>query len=431
MRRVFRILVLAILVVAVGLILAAVPGRVTADIGSISVDFSTSFAVVVLLVLGVLTHLLLGVVHLPGRIAGRFTRHSRHKGELATTRALVALAAADPTNARREAGRARRLLGDTPQTLLLTAEAARLAGRDGEATEALSALAKHEHASFLGLRGQLRQAVARSDWKAAGEIAAKAEAAYPGAAWLREERTRLAIRSEDWIGAMRLTQDDAAKAALATAAAEADKDPSRALALARQAWEADASLAPAAIAYARKLREAGEGRRAERVLADTWAIRPHPDLADFVLNLGVNPKEKLREAARLAATNPDHPELHLLLARASLAAGLIPDARREAEAARAAGLNQRRLFLLMARIEETEGGHPEAAAAALRQAAEADPDPIWRCTQCHTPSTSWHAACPACLTPGALAWGNLAASPAIPGRTPGIGGALRRLVRSG
>ncbi len=430
MRQVFRLLLLGILVVGVGLILAAVPGRVTAEIGSISVDFSTPFAIVVLLVLAVLTHLLLGMVRLPGRVGGLFSRRSRRKGDLATTHALVALAAADPANARKQAHRARRLLGDTPQTLLLTAEAARLSGRDEDATEALSALARHEHAAFLGLRGQLRQAIAKSDWQTASDLAAKAEAAYPGAAWLREERARLAIRGEDWTAAMRLTNDPVAKAALGTAAAEAANDPTRAMDLARQAWEADASLAPAALAYASRLREAGDARRAERVIADTWAIRPHPDLADFVLHATTHPADALPAARKLAAANPGHAESHLLLARAALAGGSVAEARREAQAARDAGLHQRRLFLLLAAIEEMDGGQAEAARAALRQAAEADPDPVWRCTQCHTPAPVWHAACPACLTPGSLAWNGQAPTGAVPGHA-GVGGMVRRLLRSG
>ncbi len=431
MRRVFHVLLLGVLVVGVGLILAAVPGRVAAEIGSWSVDFSTPFAIVVLLVLALLTHLLLGLVRLPGRVGGLFTRRSRRKGDLATTRALVALAAADPASARKEAGRARRLLGDTPQTLLLSAEAARLAGREEDATEALSALAGHEHASFLGLRGQLRQAIAKSDWQAAGELAAKAEAAYPGAAWLREERTRLAIRNDDWVGAMRIANDGVAKAALGTAAAEAEADPTRGLDLARQAWESDASLAPAALAYARKLHASGDDRRAERVIADTWATRPHPDLAAFVLGSGGHPRDVLRSAGKLAATNPDNAESHLLLARASLKGGLIAEARREAKAAQETGLNQRRLFRLMAEIEETEGGHPEAVSAALRQAAEAEPDPVWRCSHCHAPAANWHAACPVCLTPGGLLWSSHTAGAAVPGLPGGIGGAIRRLLRSG
>lgn len=429
MRTVFRLLLLTIVIVAAGLLLAALPGRVAAQVGAFSVDVSTSLAIVLLMVLGLLTHLLFGVLHLPGRIAHRFSRRSRRKGDDATTRALVALAAADASSARREAGRARRLLGDTPQTLLLTAEAARLAGREAEAAEALAALAGNQQASFLGLRGQLRQAIARSDWQAASTLAEAADAAYPGAGWLREERTRLAIRTGDWTGATRLAKDGVARAALGTAAAAKETDPARALTLARQAWEADASLTPAALEYARQLRAAGEERRAERVLVDSWAIRPHPDLAALVLTPSTQPQDALPAARKLAAANPDHPESHLLLARAALAGGSVAEARREADAAQAAGLNQRRLFLLKAEIEQMEG-NAAAASAALRDAAGAEPDPVWRCTHCHSPSQVWHAACEVCLTPGGLVWGRDIGSPAIPGRT-GLGGAVSRLLRSG
>jgi HemY protein len=109
---------------------------------------------------------------------------------------------------------------------------------------------------------------------------------------------------------------------------------------------------------------------------------------------------------------------------------MIADARKEAQAAQAAGLNQRRLYLLMAQIEGTAGDDAAATGAALRHAAEAEPDAVWRCTNCHTPSPEWHAACPACLTPGALSWGGRPASSAVPGHAGMIGGAFRRLLRS-
>ena len=73
------------------------------------------------------------------------------------------------------------------------------------------------------------------------------------------------------------------KAALATAAAEAETDPGRALRLAKQAWQDDPSLAPATLAYASRLRAAGREARALAAIRHTWAIAPHPDLADFAL----------------------------------------------------------------------------------------------------------------------------------------------------
>jgi HemY protein len=427
MRRALLILIYAGITVGIGWALASIPGRISADIGSLSIELPTALAVLGLLLLAIVTHLLLGLLRLPRQLAGWGAARRRRQGDVAIARALVALAAADAGDARREAGRARKLLGETPQTLLLAAEAGRLSGREEEASEAFHALSERKDAAFLGLRGLLRQAIAREDWTQAADLARQAEAAHPGAGWLREERARLAIRAQDWAGALKLTGTPGPSAALATAAAATEPDPSRALALAKQAWEADPALAPAALAYAVRLRVAGKEKRAQSVIREAWAARPHPDLGVFALAPVEDKLARLDAARQLTTVNPSHAESHLLLARAYLDAKLTGEARNQVELARAAGLNQRRLFLLLAEIEEADGGeNTEAARAALRQAAAADPDPVWRCTVCQTPSTDWHAACPSCLTPGGLRWDGAGVDAARPIERPSR---VRRLLR--
>ncbi len=101
---------------------------------------------------------------------------------------------------------------------------------------------------------------------------------------------------------------------------------------------------------------------------------------------------------------PAHPESHLLLARAALEAGRLVDARRHAEAALASGMNQRRVWLVLAKVAEQEGDRP-IAEEALRKAAEAEPDPVWRCEACGTVQDAWHPVCDTCKTAGRVAWG--------------------------
>jgi len=86
------------------------------------------------------------------------------------------------------------------------------------------------------------------------------------------------VRTGDWAGALALADANAPKAALATAAANATQDPGAALRLAQLAWKADPGLAPAALAYATRLRAAGKERRALAVIRQSWARAPHPDL---------------------------------------------------------------------------------------------------------------------------------------------------------
>jgi HemY protein len=437
MRRILLILVLAAVVVAVAWYLAGLPGTVTAQIGSVTFQAAVSVVAVALLAafvaLYVLFRLIGASIRLPGVLRARRAATRRGAGDVATTRALVALAAGEAGDARREAARARRLLGDTPQTLLLAAEAGRLADRSDEAEVAFQALAARPDAAFLGYRGLLRGAVERQDWVDAARLARQAESAHPGAAWLREERARLAVRTASWTEALALANADTPKAALATAAANAEPDPGRALRLARQAWKEDPGLVAAALAYARRLRESDREKRAQAVIRQSWAVAPHPELADFALAPITDKLARVQAAQTLTKSNPNHPESHFLLARTALEAGLLGEARRHAEAARDGGLNQRRTWLLLARIEEEEHGDTEAGRLAqreaLRHAATADPDPAWHCTSCQAVHAVWHPACPTCGAVGTLRWSQSKAPSVIAPSPAPEGEALTQATR--
>jgi HemY protein len=418
MRRILLVLFVAAVVLACAWGLSNLPGHFTARIGDITFEAATPVValggLLTFVILYVLFRLLGATFRLPRMLRAHSAARRRKAGDAATTRTLLALAAGETGDARREAHRARRLLGDTPATLLFAAEAGRLAGRHDEAQSAFRALADREDAAFLGLRGLLRQAVEREDWTEAAVLARQAEAVQPGAAWLRRERARLAVREGNWADALALAEPGAPKAALATGAADAETDANRALRLAHQAWRDDPSLTPAALAYARRLRSSGREARALAAIRHSWSIAPHPALAAFALEPMTEPLARMQGAQRLTEANPEHAESRVLLARTALDAGLTGEARRHAEAARAAGLNQRRLWLLLADIDEAEGADQREA---LRHAASAAPDPVWCCGTCQTGHVEWNPCCPHCFTVGSLRWGTAATTaPAIRGQ---------------
>ncbi len=399
-------------IIAAGWLLAGIPGHVVASVGSISIDTSAPFAILMLVALFVALSIVLRTLRavwaIPRAGAGWRSRHRLALGEKAVTRVLVALAAGEQGAARKEARRARNLLGESPQTLLLVAEAARLSGREDEAQEAFQALTKQKDARFLGLRGLLRQAVDRSDWAEALVIAKEAETAHPGTIWLRQQRAELALRTDNWAEALDLAGPDPHRPAYYVAAAEAEPDASKALAYAKQAWKQDPAFAPAALAYARRLRIGGYEKRARACIANTWKRAPHPDLATFVLAPESNALARAQSAKRLIAGNPGHPESRLLLAQVALNAGLTGEARHQIEIMEREGLNQRRQCLLLAEIEEQERGDTEvgrlAQRDALRRAASADPDPHWQCSHCHADSAVWQPKCASCGNVGTVQW---------------------------
>jgi HemY protein len=414
MRAVIGFTILAALCVAGAWWVAALPGSISVTIGSTTIETSTPVGLTLLALLFLAIYIVIRTivtVWRSPRTIGRWRRdRNRIKGDLAVNRALVALAANDPGAARREAGRSRRLLGDTPLTLLLAAQAGRQAGREEEATEIFQALAGRADGRLLGIRGLLRQAVARQDWPTAARLAEQAEAAHPGAAWLTEERRRMALMTGQYREALRLmgpprrnAADPAARAALGVAAAEEETDTNASLRLAKQAFEAEPALAPAAIAYATRLRTGGRERSGLDILRRCWSLLPQPGIAEAYMTGITDPLSRHSAAGGLVAANPSHPDSALLLAHTALEAGLTAEARRHAETARSAGLDDRRLHVLMADLAELDGD-AEATQDALRSIPGAKAGPTWRCLHCGTIHAEWHAVCDACGTPGRIKW---------------------------
>ncbi|MGH7161468.1 MAG: heme biosynthesis HemY N-terminal domain-containing protein, partial [Acetobacteraceae bacterium] len=394
MLRLIYFLIACAVALAIAFGLASLPGHVSAEIGQTTVVAPTGIAALALLILiiivTVLLRLLGGFIRLPRRFRLWRSGRNRTEGDRAVTRTLVALAAGEAGRARRGAEAARHLLGDTPQTLLLTAEAARLAERSDEAEATFRILSERKDSAFLGLRGLLRAAILRSDWGEAAALARRAEAAHPGSSWLRRERRRISVETEDWRGALALA-DDPARAALAAAAADAEAEPNAALKLAREAVAADASLPAATLGLVKGLRRAGRERRAEAAIGNAWALAPHPELARLLLEPFNDKLERVKKAQALAARSPAHPESRILLAETALAAGLPGEARRHAEALRNEGIGWRRLWLLMAEIAraEAKGEDSPAERDALRRAATAEGDPQWRCAGCGGVVATW------------------------------------------
>ena len=128
-----RAVLLWILAIAVGVAfawwVAGLTGSIDVTLFGYSLQTTTPVAITLVLaalvVLAILLRIFVWIVTLPRRIGAWRARRRREAGDAAVTRTLVALAAGDVRLSQAEAKAARRLLGDTPQTLLHAAEAAR------------------------------------------------------------------------------------------------------------------------------------------------------------------------------------------------------------------------------------------------------------------------------------------------------------------
>jgi HemY protein len=413
LRRVVAILIVGAVAVGAGWLIIDLPGTVRVQIFDLVIDTSAAVALVFLLCLTLAVHILLRCLgwflRLP-TIARRWRSvRRRNLGDQAVTRALVALAAGTGGPATKEAARARALLGDTAQTLLLLAEAERLAGREDRAERAFATLAKTADTALIGLRGLLRQAVAREDWAEADRLARRAEAAHPGARWAREERLRLAIRAGDWRGALALATTDTARAALCTAAANAATDPEQARQLARDGHRADPGLEAAAVAYARALRQLGDESGVRAAARAAWKTAPSAELAALALEPVADRLALVSAARGLVELAPDHTESHILLARVAMDAGLQGMARDHLDVLRRRESDDRRVWDLLAEA----ASDPVARTDATRRADALKHRPGWRCEGCGSSATAWEPACRTCLTAGALRRATAVGSPRL------------------
>ena len=424
MRPVVGFVVVVAVLVAVAVWLAGQPGSVTLRWRGYQVDTSFAFlcaAVAAVAVAAALAYRLwLALSRAPGRLTGAWRERRRRQGYQALTKGMVAVAAGDGAEARRQVKRASVLLNDPPLTMLLSAQAAQLAGDDRAAGQFFEAMHGHPEMEFLGVRGLLNQALNEGDTERALSLARRAYLLRPKSDWVAGVLFELQVKTGQWMDA-RVTTDEALRnkliapeggrrrrAVLAchmSMESAAGGDTDTALGHARDAHALDPRFLPASLSLARRLLESGRRRRASAVIEETWGATPHPDLVGMYWQaLGVEDAlERVKAAERLAGRNPDHAESHLAIAGAALAAELWGEARQHLERATAADPTSR-VCRMMAELEEAEAADAHAARTWLVRAATADPDSAWVCDSCGNAVTEWTAVCVNCGRFGSLSW---------------------------
>jgi HemY protein len=404
--------------------LAERPGAVTAEFRGWRLDTSVGalmVAVVVLILLCIGGWLLYRwIVGAPFALLEGWGESRKKRGYRALTQGLAAVAAGDAGEAQRNARKAEQLLADPPLTLLLSAQAAQLAGDRAGAERAFNAMLGDEQMAFLGLRGLIGQALRAGDQARALGYAERAFKLRPQTPWVVHSLFDMQAQIGQWKAAQE-TLDTGLRRKVVTAdrgrtlkalvlversrAAERDGNSADAHALAREAFD----LAPERIAVTQRLAELQiknrDTKRALKTLERGWALSPHPDLAELYLK-AAGESEALKRIAiirRLVSQNPDDIESHLALAKASLDAGLWGEARRHLETAGGTSPSAR-VCRLMADVEERAQSDQAKVHDWLARAADAPADRSWRCTACGAHHESWRPVCENCGAFGTLQW---------------------------
>src|SRR5258705_3329971 len=183
------------------------PGRVSFDWLGWRVDTSVGVlmaALLLLMAVAAIIYRLWGIiVRGPRRLSERRGERQRLKGYRALTQGMVAVAAGDAEEAKRQARIAHGLLKEPPLTLLLAAQAAQLSGDETAARRYFTAMLERPETAFLGMRGLLNQALAKGDTGEALKLAAKAHEERPQAGWAAKALLDLELKQGEWMTARR------------------------------------------------------------------------------------------------------------------------------------------------------------------------------------------------------------------------------------
>lgn len=344
---------------------------------------------VVVLIAILLWSILRGILRSPDQVS-LFLRNRRAiRGYLAISRGLIAVGAGDVRLAQKSADEAERLAPEAPLALLLSAQSAQLSGERTAAERAFRAMAARADTKLIGLRGLYMEARRRADANAAQLYAEEAVKAAPALTWAGQAVLDFRCAAGDWAGALEvlermkraLDNNDYRRqravllAARALGLEDSERETARALAL--EAVKLAPALVPAAALAGRRLAEAGELRKAAKILEAAWKANPHPDLAEAYahLRLGDSARDRLTRVQKLAEKGPRGLESALALAHAAIDA-------REFAAARTAlaphlAAPTQRVATLMAEIEEVEHGDEGRARQWMARAVHALRDPAW------------------------------------------------------
>jgi HemY protein len=247
--------------------------------------------VAALLGLGALVRAVLATPRVVGAYLGA---RRRDRGYRALTRGMIAVGAGDTRTAARAADESVSLLGQEPLTLLLTAQAAQLAGDGARARDAFEALAARPETRVLGLHGLFVEARRQGEDEAARHFAEEATRAAPRIGWAGAALFEYQAQAGEWPGALRTLAANAKAKLVDKAAAQRlravlltawaleieGSDPDEARAHAQEAHRLAPELSEAAVLAGRLLARSGDYRRASRALETAWKTAPHPDVAD-------------------------------------------------------------------------------------------------------------------------------------------------------
>ncbi|OUT91131.1 MAG: hypothetical protein CBB87_06775 [Micavibrio sp. TMED27] len=398
------------LVVAIAIWIAERPGFVRIEwldyVATIQMGFFLLLCVIAILISIFVYRVIAAIVNFPKTYQRYLEVRGYEKGVRALTLGMAAVAAGDEKIAVYQAHRATKLMPeDTGLTNLLTAQAARLDGREDDAVRAFARLLENKEASFLGVRGLLQAAIDKGDYETAKNLVDRALGLYPKQGWILKTAFDVYVRAEDYTEA-RVLLKRAAKAgtvksetlhsdlaALYLAEALQDFEAARnerGIKLIKQALKKSKDFIPASVALIQYYIDNNDISSASKLLKKYWRREAHDLYVPQWLSIykGASSEDKLKHMQSLLKINEKNAVACMETGKAALESSLWGEARKYFEKAESIEPTAS-LYRSYAQLEELSI-HDEAAARTwLEKAINAPVERQWVCQETGRLYTQW------------------------------------------
>lgn len=395
------------------------------------IEIRTSLLVtagVVLIVAVVMVDRLIGfIARLPYLLRHGLRQRRHDAGQEALALGLVAASVGDRREAVRQEKKARRLIGESMLTHLLTAQVAALEGKTDVASQYFSQLAENRDTAYFGEAGLMRLKLESGDDDAALAAGRAAFAHKKDEPALARALFTLEARRRNWSEAItalavvrRNTQEEATRQHADRAMAvlhyllasqqDEHEDRKTALKTLEKGLGFAPGLLPAAVLASAWYQDQNQHRKAVSVLEKAFMDTPHPDLAEALLVLSKGDEtSRLTRLMQLADRGGNKPDALFIAARMAVAIELWGEALRLMEMI-AEDDRDAASWALLAQIARHLPGTEEDAEAAyqtdacLERAATAPRGSVWQCQSCGVTSMTWQDTCPECDSFATLNW---------------------------
>lgn len=358
------------------------------------------------------------LTELPKRVRRVLAQRRYQKGERLLLEGLTAIAAQQPEEAAECVEFAKSLLPDHPLTVFVAAQSAHLAKDHQQAREYFYEMTRSPRLAFLGYRGLVVQAQEQKDWRRASELLSHAFRLRPDSPWVIHEmlRTHIMLSQQELIPATKtlpiyryIPKDDWRRHEALSLWLQTEHVAPTSHTYGDLLHKAH-QLAPALVMIALKRAEYliahKDAARAQKVIIQTYKIKPHRYLATLWLSLKpeLHGVQRYQFLEKLTKYQPDHVESLWALAHAAFEAQLWGQARAHLESLLEEG-DVAQACMMMAQVIGAESPHREDLIAHWQERFhQSNQKYVWSCQTCQHVHAQWAVTCSYCQGIDTIDW---------------------------